>query len=135
MAFVHDHHRFQVAQHLDQRRIRRVGQQHAVIPEKLRKAKQVPILLIDLPNIAVPAVDPQRAVAQYADRQHLPHGVRTEILSVEQLVLGVDAHPAGKVPVQPLPVGMVHVGQVFDRLLENGIAGHQPNHDLLPAYG
>ena len=30
---------------------------------------------------------------------------------------------------------MIHIGQVFDRLLENGIAGHQPNNDLLPANG
>ena len=76
VAFVHNNDRLQMAQHLNQRRIRRIGQQCIRIFEILCKAEQIAIFLIDLADVLLPAVNAQRAIAHHADRQHFPHSVR-----------------------------------------------------------
>ena len=52
-----------MAQHLNQRRIRCIGQQRLRVLEILCKAEQIAVFLIDLANIFLPAVNAQRAIA------------------------------------------------------------------------
>ena len=59
VAFVHNNDRLQMAQHLNQRRIRRIGQQCIRIFEILCKAEQIAIFLIDLADVLLPAVNAQ----------------------------------------------------------------------------
>ena len=76
VAFVHNNDWLQMAQHLDQCRIRCIGQQRLRILEILCKAEQIAVFLIDLANIFLPAVNAQRAIAHHTDRQHFPHCIR-----------------------------------------------------------
>ena len=130
VAFVHNNDRLQMAQHLNQRRIRRIGQQCIRIFEILCKAEQIAIFLIDLADILLPAVNAQRAIAHYADCQHFPHSVRRKVLPVQQHFLGVHANTPGKILIQPLPVGMIYIGQCANGLCKDRIAGDQPHHHL-----
>ena len=130
VAFIHHDHRLQMPQHLDQRRVRRVGQQRLVVFEILGKAEQVAVFLIDLADVTVAAVDAQRAVAHDAYGQHLPHGIRREVLPVEQHLFCINAHASSEILIQPLTVGMVHVRQRADRLRHDGITGDKPDHHL-----
>ena len=110
VAFVHNNDRLQMAQHLNQRRIRCIGQQRLRVLEILRKAEQIAVFLIDLANIFLPAVNTQRAIAHYADGQHFPHSVRRKVLPVQQHFLGVHADTPGKILIQSLPVRVIHIG-------------------------
>ena len=109
MALIHDHNRLQMAQHLDQRRVRCIGQQYVIIFEVLCKAEQVAVFLIDLSDVAATAVDAQGTVAHDADGQHFPHGIRRKVLPVEQHFFRIYADAPGKILIQPLTVGMVYV--------------------------
>ena len=99
-----------MAQHLNQRRIRCIGQQCIRIFEILRKAEQIAVFLIDLANIFLPAVNALRALAHHADRQHFPHCVRRKVLAIQQHFLGVHADTPGKILIQSLPVRVIHIG-------------------------
>ena len=76
VAFVHNHNRLQMTQYLNQRRIRRIGQQRLRVLEILCKAEQIAVFLIDLADVLLPAVNAQRAIAHHAGRQHFPHCIR-----------------------------------------------------------
>ena len=130
VAFVHNHNRLQMAQYLNQRRIRGICQKRFRVLEKFRKTIQIPVFLIDLAHVLLLAVNAQGAVAHDADRQHFPHRVRRKILPVQQHFLGVNAYAPGELLIQPLPVGMVHVREIPYRLGQDGITGHQPDHHL-----
>ena len=110
VTFVHNHDWLQMAQHLNQRRVRRISQQGIRVFEILCKAEQTAIFLIDLADVLLPAVNTQRTIAHHADRQHFPHSVRRKILSVQQHFLGVHADTPGKILIQSLPVRVIHIG-------------------------
>ena len=74
MAFIHDDHGRQMAQHLNERRVRRISQQHGIVVEILGKGKQVAVLLIDLANILFLAVHTQGIIAENTDSQHFSDG-------------------------------------------------------------
>ena len=76
VTFVHNHDWLQMAQYLNQRRIRRIGQQRLRVLEILCKAEQIAVFLIDLADVLLPAVNAQRTIAHHADGQHLAHRVR-----------------------------------------------------------
>ena len=130
VAFVHNDNRFQMAKHLNQCRIRRIGQQHIFIFEILGKAEQIAVLLINLADILFLAVDAQRTVAHHADGQHLPNGIRRKILSVQQHFLCVDTDTTGELLIEPLTIRMINIRQILNGLRQDRIAGNQPDNKL-----
>ena len=110
VAFVHDHNRLQMAQYLNQRRVRSVCQKRFRIFEKFCETIEISVFLIDLAHILLLAVNAQGAVAHNADRQHFPHRVRRKILPVQQHFLGVHADTPDKILIQSLPVRVIRIG-------------------------
>ena len=130
VALVHHYHRGQLPQHLDQRCIRRIGQQYGIILEILGEFQQVSILLVDLAHVLFLAVNAQGGVAQHTDRKHLPDGIGGKLLAAQEHFLRIHAHPSGKVRIEPQAVFVIRVGQVPDGLCENGVRRHKPHHHL-----
>ena len=133
MALIHNDHRIQIADHLDQRRLIGIGQQNRRIIHPLGKLGQITILLIGFAAFLFTCAE--GIIAEYKQGKLFGNGGGGEVLPHEGLLLGVHLHPPAKVHIQPLPVGMVWIFQRLAGLGQNGFRGHQPHHSLSPALG
>ena len=131
VALVHDDHRIQIADHLDQRCLIGIGQQNGRIIHPLGKLGQITILLIGF--AAFLFAGSEGIIAEDKQRKLFCHRRGGEILTHEGLFLGVDLHPPAKIHIQPLAVGMVGIFQRLAGLGQNGLGGHQPYNGLGPA--
>ena len=109
MALIHHGDWRKLPKHLDQGCIWGICQQDFPVLKFLRKPQQIAVFLVNLPDILLCAVDSKGGIAKHADSQHLPDGIRGEILAVQQHFLGIYPHTASKVPVQPLAVWMAGI--------------------------
>ena len=76
VTLIHNDHRRELAQHLDQRRIRRIRQTRLRMRNLHLETVQRPILLIHLAHILLTAIDTQRIIRQDTHRELLPYRVR-----------------------------------------------------------
>ena len=133
MALVHDDHRIQIADHLDQRCLIGIGQQNGRIIHPLGKLGQITILLIGFAAFLFTCAE--GIIAEHKQGKLFCHRRGGEVLPHEGLFLGVHLYPPAKIYIQPLAVGMVWIFQCLASLGQNGLGGHQPHHGLGPALG
>ena len=133
VALIHDDHRIQIADHLNQCRLIGVSQQNGRIIHPLCKLGQITVLLIGFAPLLFAGAE--GIIAEHKQRKLFCHGGRGEILPHESLLLGIYLYPPAKIHIQPLAVGMVGIFQRLACLSQNGLGGHQPHHSLGPALG
>ena len=97
MAFVHDDHRIQIADHLDQRRLIGIGQQNGRIIHPLGKLSQITILLIGF--AAFLFAGSEGIIAEHKQGKLFCHRRGGEVLSHEGLLLGVHLYPPAKIHI------------------------------------
>ena len=131
VALVHDDHRIQIADHLNQCRLIGVSQQNGRIIHPLCKLGQITVLLIGFPAFLFAGTE--GIIAEHKQRDLFRHSRGGEVLPHEGLLLGVHLHPPAKIHIQPLAVGMVWIFQRLTCLGQNGLRGHQPYNGLGPA--
>ena len=128
MALVHDDQRGQLVNDLEQSGIIGVFNLLLRRTQNLGKLGKVAVFLVGFQTLLATA--PERVVGQDHDGQLLRHRGGVEILSVQQLLLGIDLYTAPKVHVDFLTVGMLGILQCLDGLGQNGVRWHQPDHGL-----
>ena len=131
VALVHDDHRIQIADYLDQRRLIGIGQQNGRIIHPFCKLGQITVLLIGFAAFLFAGTE--GIIAEHKQGKLFCHGGRGEVLSHEGLLFGVHLHPPAKIHIQPLTIGMVWIFQCLAGLGQNGLGGHQPYNGLGPA--
>ena len=133
VALIHDDHRIQIADHLNQCRLIGVSQQNGRIIHPLCKLGQITVLLIGFAPLLFAGAE--GIIAEHKQRKLFCHGGRGEVLPHESLLLGIYLYPPAKIHIQPLAVGMVGIFQRLACLSQNGLGGHQPHHSPGPALG
>ena len=133
VALVHDNHRIQIADYLDQRRLISIGQQNRRIIHPLCKLGQIAVLLIGFASFFFAGAE--GIIAEHKQGKLFCHSRGGEVLPHEGLFLGVHLHPPAKIYIQPLAVGMVWIFQRPTGLGQNGLGGHQPYNGLGPELG
>ena len=133
VALVHDNHRIQIADHLDQRRLIGVSQQNRRIVHPFCKLGQITILLISFASLLFAGT--KGIIAEDKQRKLFCYSRWGEVLPHEGLFLGVHLHPPAKIHIQPLTVWMCWVFQSLAGLSQNSLGGHQPHHGFGPALG
>ena len=106
MAFIDDGHGTEAPKHLHQRGFRRISQHDGLILEEVGKSLQIAILLPDLPDVLLGAVDPQGIIAEDAEGQYFLHCIRRKVLSIQQVFLGINADLPCKIPFETQAIGV-----------------------------
>ena len=130
MALVNHDHRIHLPDDLHERRFGRVCQQQLAVVEVFRERDEVPVLLVDLLVVLLRGIGADGCVAEHAHAQVLHHVRRLEVLGIQQLFLRIDVHRPAEVAVQPLPVRMIRIRQIGDRLREDRVARDEPYDEL-----
>ena len=92
------------------------------------KTAKLPVLLVGFTPFLLPRAE--RIVTEDEQAELVPYGGRVQPLAVQGFFFGIHRHLAAKIPVKPLPVGMIRIFQVADGLGQNSVAGNQPHHRL-----
>ena len=128
VTLVHDHHRAKLVDDLQQGGgvgiLHRVGRS----AQSLRQLCQTAVLL---PCLELLFLASEGIVGQHQNRKLLGNGRDVEPCGRQQLVFGVDLHPAVECHINFLAVGVRRVPQGRKGLGEDGIRGHQPDHHTL----
>ena len=109
MAFIHNNHRVQPTNDLNQSGFVGIRQQARLVRHLFGECGKVSILLECLPSVLFAGTE--GIVAQYEDRELLNHGSRVKALTVEQLCLGINLHTAAKVGIDFLTVWVIRICQ------------------------
>ena len=128
VAFIHNHHRRKLIEHLNQRCLIHIGNERVTIRIVRDERGQIAVFLIDL--AAFFPFDAQRVVAQHEDRQVFPHARRRERLPVQRLRAVVDFHPGAKVVIDLLTIRVLRIAQIPQRLFQNRRGGREPHDGL-----
>ena len=82
VALVHDDNRIHLADDLQQRGIRRIGQKKFLVVEHLREAKKIAVFLVDFLVVLAFRIGANRRIAEYR-YAHVLHDIRRlEVLGV-----------------------------------------------------
>ena len=126
VTFIHDHQGGKLVDDLKQGGLVRLFNRKFRFAQRLGEGLQIAVLLIGFQHLFAPA--PEGVIGQDHDGKLFCHGGGIKILPVQQLLLGVDLHPAAEIGVDLLAVVVGRIFQRLHRLGEDGIGGHQPHH-------
>ena len=126
VTFIHDHQGGELVDDLKQGGLVRLFNGEFRFAQRLGEGLQVAVLLIGFQPLFAPA--PKGVIGQNHDGKLFCHGGGVKILPVEQLLLGVNLHPAAKIGIDLLAVVVGRIFQRLHRLGKDGVRGHQPHH-------
>ena len=126
VAFVYDDQGMEGTDSLNERRSVHLRQQVSLLAQLCHKGGKIAVFLIRL--AAFLALGAEGVVAQNENGELLTHGGGREILPRKKCLFAVDFHPAMKIPLQSLTIGMSCVRQIPVGLGENRFRGNQPDH-------
>ena len=107
VAFVHNHHRIEKTNYLNQRCFIGVRQQNGRVIHPFCKFSEIAILLIGFPAIFFAGAE--RIITEHKHRKLFGYHRRAEILSHQRLLFGVYLYTSAKIHIQSLAVRMVGI--------------------------
>ena len=128
VALVDYNDRVQRANDLNERSLVRIRQQDGLILHQLREQGKIAVFLIRFAAFLI--LRAEGIVTENEYGKLLGDSRRVEVLTVQELRLGIDLHSAAEIGVDPLAVRVLGIAQRGIGLRQYRIGGHEPNHGL-----